>query len=107
MRKFQKCTKSHEELPNVHKIPSWDFVHYLKSFMRSYAFTEDARGILCIFGSFSWEFVHYWKFLMGFCAFLEVFCGILCLFGSSSWDFVHLWKILVGFCAYLEVPRVI
>jgi hypothetical protein len=21
MRNFQKCTKSHEELPNVHKIP--------------------------------------------------------------------------------------
>jgi hypothetical protein len=68
--------------------------------MRSCAFLEGPRLILCIFGSFSWDFVDFWKFLVGFCAFWEVPHGILCIFGRSSWDFVHFWKLLVGLCIF-------
>jgi hypothetical protein len=87
-----------------------DFVHYLKSSMRSCAFLKDARGILCIFGSFSWEFVHFWKFLMGFCAFLEVLNVIFCIFGRNSQDVFEIlhrifWKFFMGFSAFLEVPH--
>ena len=47
-------------------------MHYSKSIMGFCAFSEDPRGILCIyFLSYSYNFVHFWKFLMGFCAFLE------------------------------------
>jgi hypothetical protein len=67
MRNFQKGTKSHIELC---------------------AFSEDPRGILCIYGSSMWDCVPFWKFLMGFCAFSQEPGVILCIFGSSSWDFV-------------------
>jgi hypothetical protein len=89
MMNFQKGTKSHIELPEIK--------------MRFCAFSEDPRGILCIYGSYMWDFVHFWKFLMGFCAFLEDPGGVLCIFGSSSWDFAHFWKILVGFFAFLVI----
>jgi hypothetical protein len=57
-RIFQKCTKSHEELPKMHKIPHITsinaqnptrlFVHYSKSIMGFCAFSEDPHWILCI-----------------------------------------------------------
>jgi hypothetical protein len=58
------------------------------------AFSEDNRGILCIFGSFSFDFVHFWKFLVEFCAFLEVTRGI-----------VYILEVLPGICAFSEDPR--
>jgi hypothetical protein len=74
MRNIQKCTKSQEKLPNMHKIPRG---------VGFYAYLEVLHGILCIFGSSFWDLVHYSKSVMGFCAFLEVLCGILCLFGEE------------------------
>jgi hypothetical protein len=55
-RFFRKCTKSHEELPKMHKIPG-----------------ETSK----IFVSSSRDFVQFWMFLVGFCAFLEVPRGIV------------------------------
>jgi hypothetical protein len=71
MRNLQKCKTSHEEIPNMHKIPLC-------------AYLEVPHGICAFFGSSSWDFVHFGKFLMGFCAYLEVPHWILCIFGSSS-----------------------
>jgi hypothetical protein len=72
MRKFQICTKSHENLPKMHKI-SW------------LTWNNAQNPMICaFFGSSSWDFVHFGKFLMGFCAYLEVPRGILCIFRSSS-----------------------
>jgi hypothetical protein len=89
MRKFQKCTKSHEELPKMHKMICGT--------------SKNAQNP--IFGSSLWDFVPFWKFLMGFCAFLEDPGGVLCIFGSSSWDFTHFWKFLVGFCAFQKCTK--
>jgi hypothetical protein len=94
---FQKCTKSHEELPKRHKITG-ETSKYAQNQARIFQkCTRSQRSW--------WDFVHIWKFLLGFCAYLEVSHGILCIFGSSSYNFVHFWKFLMKFCAFLEVPR--
>jgi hypothetical protein len=47
-------------------------IRFEMSIMGFCAFSEDPRGILCIFGSSMWDFVPFWKILVGFCAYLEV-----------------------------------
>jgi hypothetical protein len=103
-RIFRKCTKSHEELPKRHKIPhrtSINAQNLTRIFRkcRFCAFSEDPRGILCIFGSFSQDCA-YLRVPHGIVYILEVPRGILCIFGISSYNFVHFWKFLVGFCAF-------
>jgi lysozyme family protein len=58
-KNFQICTKSHRDLPKMHKIP-WILVGFC-------AYLEVSRGILCNLRSSSLDFVHLCKFLMGFC----------------------------------------
>jgi hypothetical protein len=82
-RIFQKCTKSNEELPKMHKIPG-ETSKYAQNAMR--IFRKCTRSHDCI-----------WKFFLGFCAFLEVPRGIVYI-REFLVGLCTFWKLLLGFC---------
>jgi hypothetical protein len=77
MKNFQKYTKSHEELPKIHKIP-WGNMHKIPR-----GSSNDAQNPTRNFENVhnpmrnsqictKFHEVYFWKFFMGCCAFLEV-----------------------------------
>jgi hypothetical protein len=79
MRNFQICTKSHQDLPKMHKIPceiqkrpkisqrtSKNAQNPMRNFLKC---TKSHEKLPNMHGRSWWDFVHIWKFLMGFCAF--------------------------------------
>jgi hypothetical protein len=55
---FRKCTKSHDWLQIMHKIPRWSSENAQDLLLWFCAFLEVPRWILCIFGRSTWECVY-------------------------------------------------
>jgi hypothetical protein len=122
-RNFQKYTKSHEELPNMHKIP-WGSSKMHKIPRRTSkniprGTSSNAQNLIRNFQNshnpmrnFQRCKKSYWDFLSAFLKvpngmsyILEVPHIIFGNFGSFSSDFVHFWKLLLGCCVFMEVSH--